>query len=214
MMLLQLMVLFFVYVAVVAVITIVFVKLAGKLGAQPKGKVTVALISLATFALIPTWEIIPAQRQFEHLCQTEAGVKIYKTIDNVEGLISVFSGIGVAEDFLKNDGYQFVEGKDVSNQWVRYSLDEQGKTVKQHIDVPTARYRIDKVQSQLQYAVKDEIVIEDVRTKEKLATRTAFSPLGGWLAKELHWFSGSCRGNDMELGELITKTLRPINRRR
>jgi hypothetical protein len=212
MMIFPLMILFLVYVSTATAVTFVLVKLAKRFDAKRNVKIFIAALSVATFVLIPTWDIPIARQQYEHLCQTEAGVKIYKSVDGVEGFINVFSGIGVAEDILKNYGYQFVEGTDVSNKWIRYSLDEHGKAVKQHIDVPTARYRIDKVQSRLEYAVKDEIVIDDVRTKEKLATKTAFSPQGGWLAQELHWFVGSCRGNDMELKEFFTKTLRPINR--
>jgi hypothetical protein len=36
--------------------------------------------TLAAFALIPTWDILPGQLYHEHLCKTEGGVKVFKTI--------------------------------------------------------------------------------------------------------------------------------------
>lgn len=38
-------------------------------------------VTIAVFALIPTWDILPGQLYHEHLCKTEGGVKVFKTIE-------------------------------------------------------------------------------------------------------------------------------------
>ena len=37
--------------------------------------------TIAVFVLIPLWDIIPGQLYFQHLCETEAGVKVIKTVE-------------------------------------------------------------------------------------------------------------------------------------
>ena len=36
---------------------------------------------LVVFALIPTWDLVPGQLYHQHLCQTEGGVRVFKTIE-------------------------------------------------------------------------------------------------------------------------------------
>src|SRR5207247_9250009 len=38
-------------------------------------------LTIAVFVLIPTWDVIPGQLYFNHLCKTEAGQKIFKTVE-------------------------------------------------------------------------------------------------------------------------------------
>ncbi|HNC84023.1 MAG TPA: hypothetical protein PKV55_16205 [Nitrospira sp.] len=38
-------------------------------------------ITLALFLLMPTWDIIPGRLYFQHLCQTEAGIKVFRTVE-------------------------------------------------------------------------------------------------------------------------------------
>lgn len=36
--------------------------------------------AIAVFVLIPTWDIVPGQAYFHHLCRKDAGVKVFKTV--------------------------------------------------------------------------------------------------------------------------------------
>ena len=50
----------------------------------PKKRTTrwaVALLVLAVFALIPTWDIVPGRLFFAHLCETEGGLAVYKVVE-------------------------------------------------------------------------------------------------------------------------------------
>lgn len=38
-------------------------------------------LCVAFFVLLPTWDIIPSRWYFQHLCETETGVKVFKTVE-------------------------------------------------------------------------------------------------------------------------------------
>lgn len=38
-------------------------------------------IAIAVFVLIPTWDIIPGWLYFNHLCEKEGGIKVFKTVE-------------------------------------------------------------------------------------------------------------------------------------
>jgi len=50
------------------------------------GSVKMKWIAIAVFWLIPTWDIILGYPIYLYLCHFKAGVKIYRTVDNVEGI--------------------------------------------------------------------------------------------------------------------------------
>jgi hypothetical protein len=49
-------------------------------GKRAKSKLA-KYLTIAMFVLIPTWDIIPGRVFFQHLCETEAGVKALKTVE-------------------------------------------------------------------------------------------------------------------------------------
>src|SRR5215217_7496961 len=46
-----------------------------------RNTVLMKVLTLLMFALIPTWDILPGQLYFHYLCETEAGVKVFKTVE-------------------------------------------------------------------------------------------------------------------------------------
>lgn len=55
----------------------IIVQIVGKRTESKLGKYA----TIAVFVLIPTWDIIPGQLYHQHLCKTEGGVKVFKTIE-------------------------------------------------------------------------------------------------------------------------------------
>lgn len=204
------------YIAVAAAITFLVVKVTSWIAVSPKTKWVWCGLSVAFFVLLPIWDIPVAWRQFKHLCETEAGVKIIRSVDGVEGFTRLHFGSAAAKEALSLYGYQFVETVNLSNQLVRYRLDQQGTLIEERIEKPSARYRVEGGDwIPLKYAYKFKVEIMDSQTNEILATKTEFGFRGGWLGKRLHWSYpdiGNCRGEDMNYKEFFTKTLPPINR--
>lgn len=141
-------------------------------------------VVIAIFILIPTWDIVPGKIYFNHLCENEAGLKIYKTVEGVEGyrVYPGAGGLGPGPDGFKKYGYKFEEWGSGSD-FARYTLGPDGKITKQQITESIARYAaVGKGWTPLSWNVsKYEVFIFDQQTKERLATRATFSTVGNWL---------------------------------
>jgi len=74
-------------------------------------------IALAIMILIPTWDVILGFPVYAFLCATQSGVKIYKTVDNVEGFyVGESESILIAYQFTdKDQSYHFIDYKDETN---------------------------------------------------------------------------------------------------
>lgn len=59
-------------------------------------------LTLTLFVLLPTWDIIPSRLYFQHLCNTEAGIKVFKTVELDQ---SYFRPDGVPDDKKLPDRY-------------------------------------------------------------------------------------------------------------
>lgn len=137
---------------------------------------------IALFILIPTWDVIPGKLYFNHLCENEAGLKIYKTEEGVEGYRVYPNASGLGREALEKYGYKYEE-RGSGNEFARYSLDANGKVIKQKITESMARYAVgggDWVR--LLFGVKKiETFIFDQQTKERLAVDKTFSSSQSWL---------------------------------
>lgn len=168
---------------------------------------------IAIFILIPTWDVIPGKLYFNHLCENEAGLKIYKTVEGVEGyrVYSLASGLG--PEALKKYGYKYEE-RDEGNQLYRYTLGPDGKIVRQEIVSSISRYAVDATGwvPLLWNVIRSQIFIIDQQTKERLAGMTYFSTGGNWLQMLFHPFLGGqseCGAAVYPTEELYLQTLKP-----
>lgn len=69
-------------------------------------------IALAIMILIPTWDAILGLPIYMYLCKYHAGVKIYQTVDNVEGFYIGEQNKAKESITLPYKGYNFVDYKD------------------------------------------------------------------------------------------------------
>jgi|GEM_PF-1447239 len=74
-------------------------------------------IIFVVWFLIPTWDVIIGYPIYKFLCVTQAGVHIYKTVDNVEGFY-VGEDIGTYSKIppMPYKGYKYIEYKKRENQ--------------------------------------------------------------------------------------------------
>lgn len=162
---------------------------------------------IALFILIPTWDIIPGKLYFNYLCENEAGLKIYRTVEGVEGF-----RVSVAEpEALTKYGYKYQERSE-GNQLYRYTLDANGNIVKKEVTESIARYAVDSTGwTPLSWNVnKYETFIFDQQTKERLAVSTAFSGGKNWLQVSFHPYLGGHGYCRIGTGwELYLNTLKP-----
>lgn len=200
--------LFFGYVAVAVVVTVLLVKIVG--GARPR-KTIVGLLSAVTFLLIPTWDMIPGQRYFKHLCETEAGIRIYKAVERVEGFREYSGGPG--DDAVMKYGYRFIETERPGIGLLRISLGQDGQIIKQPISEAISRYAVRETREDLDWNVeKVQRVIIDEHTRERLGIFNIFYYSGNWLQAKLYWAGYAPCGDDIQFyNDFYTSVLKPIS---
>ncbi|MDD5372566.1 MAG: hypothetical protein PHO62_03965 [Sulfurimonas sp.] len=76
-----------------------------------------ANIALAIMILIPTWDVILGFPVYAYLCAFESGIKIYKSVDNVEGFyVGKWSKDGYGNvPPLPYEGYRYIDYQEVKN---------------------------------------------------------------------------------------------------
>jgi len=170
------------------------------------------IVILVVFTLIPTWDIIPGKLYFNHLCETEGGLKIYKTVEGVEGFYH-FPGTEFWQEALNQYGYKYLEAG-AEPSFYRYSL-QKGNLAKENISELSSRYGVQVIGDTwqpLKFNVnKYEIVITDIQTNDRLAVMKRFSHGGNWLQrrfKPLLGRGGHCP-SEPDYRAFFTNTLKP-----
>lgn len=173
---------------------------------------TAKYLVIALFVLIPTWDLIPGKLYFNHLCENEAGLKIYKAVEGVEGYRVYPLASGLIWQALEKYGYKYVEIGS-GNQFYRYALDSRGQVIRQEISEPMARYAVGiAIKPMLWNVKKVEEFVSDQQTKEMLSVRTTFSAQGNWLQVIFKPYLGgaaSCQKVLPTSKDLYLNTLKP-----
>lgn len=202
------------YLLVALLVTYFVVKLAGKGGALRRGKFIAGFFTLFVFWLIPFWDWIPTVVYHKHLCDTEAGTKIYRSVEGVEG-------------FLANGawpldlGYQYTDALKAGGGIERYRSNPDKSSwpwITESAKEPSI-YGYKYTQTPLKlYEVKRQHIVYVISSGEILATFTDFSVssadpyvhLTEW--RKLLWpFCRPClESNDIQIKEMILNTLKPI----
>ncbi len=143
----------------------------------------VALISLAVFALIPTWDAILGRMYFNHLCETQAGVKVYQTIELP------------AEYWDERGNPRFYNQKNGN------------------LDIPLGEYVTAKsTTKKYPFHIEKKIsVLRDKETGKEVSETVWILFWGGWVVRNLgiHNTADSCGGGTDSYTEFVEKLFKP-----
>lgn len=174
---------------------------------------------IVAFALIPATYAVYGLIKLENLCKDEGGLKIYRTVQSVDGFYSPFAD----ESVLTKYGFAFVESGLSPGTYVRLSRSPKGDIVKENIDSLKSRYiyrvvRYKEVRGYLRDTYMKDASQMIVRgTNEVLGEFTNFNFASSW-AERLGAIIVAGRGNggicNLESPEqiheqLIASTLKP-----
>lgn len=198
------------------------------LGVASRVKGAWRVLVIAVFVLIPTWDIIPGKIALSHYCEKEGGIRIYRSVDGVEGFLSLDGR--VYEEYFKRYGYKYIEvAKEVRNpktgkldgiEYVRVTLGEDGKLREIVIDKPLSRFAYKKAprlgEGQLEWGIVRNIDrILDLQSGETLAKRAEIYWTGNWLQRitsPILGFGGYCEKDRFEYSRFYVETLKPSAR--
>src|SRR3989304_2288943 len=87
-------------------------------------------LAVAVFVLIPTADAVYGRIKLKQLCEAEGGVKIYRTVEGVEGFYGF--PMSPAPEWLTKHGYRFLEGTDYPDgKPMRMKLGPDGKVIEE-----------------------------------------------------------------------------------
>lgn len=200
-----------------------YIAIAAGLTAMAKGAWKLAVA--AVFILIPTWDIIPGKIALDHYCDKEGGIKIYRSVEGVEGFLSLDGR--AYEDYFKRHGYKYVEiakekrdprtGKAIGTEYARVTLGEDGRLTNEKLEKPASRYA-EKLIGNYEIipwlgiaGFADSII--DLQTNEVIGEYREIGWRGNWIQRYASPILGggdSCRepGNPYE--KLRLQVLKPI----
>lgn len=161
-------------------------------------------LAVVVAALIPTADAVYGRIKLKHLCETEGGMKIFRTVENVKG---IYQDRELREEWITKGGFEFTEGKVLKNGKTvnsRLVKNEDG-SLRQIVDVPIlSAYEIASFTNpdiqrnfeQLKFApwIRTDIVVKERVSEEILGRVTDFSYAGGWVERSVARIY-SARGN-------------------
>lgn len=163
---------FFVYLLLAVVAAYVAVQMVKSNGVAKRRKVIAGAMAFFIVWLIPFWDWIPTILYHRHLCNTEAGVKIYKRVEGVEG----FLGEG---PWPLSIGYRYGYGENNLGGYVRYRENPDKSSFKPWVEESTSQppeygVKFEQLNLNKWNAWKLIHTVYVVRTGEVLATFTDF----------------------------------------
>lgn len=198
-------------------------------------KVAVLIAAIPVFVLIVGTDHWIAKAYFHRLCEAEKGIKIYKTVKNVEGYYDDLGFGPVRGDSERNfkdkrdslliRGYLFSE---VANdrlgkgEYYRYSLAPNNELkIEQNIPKPTARYHQIRARSDLNFWMGRSVKqVVDTQTNEILAEDVSFYFNNGvvmrfYLNYLMAGVGSGFKGEGCSSGKrfIVEDVLEPVNRK-
>ena len=162
-----------------------------------RAKVVATFVLLTVAIMIPAVDHVAGHLYFNHLCDAEPRVTVYRTVTGVEGLLQDGRDFSYFEKF----GYDFIE-YERAGKYYRITRDSGGKEREEEISSPTARYAVKTISGEpRRFNVRLwETKIVDIKTGEILGHHTTYSYSGGWVSQIIHklGLSGSVMCADPE----------------
>jgi hypothetical protein len=192
---------------VLAVCGTVMIRRAFKMG---RAKSIATIVSLTVATMIPAVDHVAGYLYFNHLCDAEPRVTVYRTVAGVQGLLQE----GRDFSYFEKLGYDFIE-YERAGRYYRITRDSAGKEREEEISSPTARYAVKAISGEPRRLNVRlwETKIVDGQTGEILGQHTTYSYSGGWVVQVIHklGLSGSvmCADPEQSTKDFFPKILIP-----
>jgi hypothetical protein len=181
-----------------------------------------ALVVVAVL-LIPTADAVYGRIKLKQMCETDGGLKIYKTVEGVEGFYEPSTLLD--ETWIRKYKFAFVEGQNWSNGKLVIDrlvlLPDGGTRLEKNVNQRSKyRFRVGRGNLSDLY-LRTDFVVETIDGNELLGRITNFNYAGGWAERLVVGISdagrgsaGTCDLNPYIRGlhqDLVMATLKPMN---
>lgn len=172
------------------------------------------IAAIAIFLLIPTADAVYGRIKFDRMCESEAGLKIYRVVEGVEGFYDPTSS--PYEGWIKKYGYRFIEGNALNGKDARMVHLPDGTIRLETGITPISKYAYEEKKSDLSeiyYRVDQRVRVRG--TDEILGEQINITYAGGWFNRLIAGLyasrgqAGVC-GPGTSIDDLVTKTLKPV----
>lgn len=201
------------YLAFAVLASVLVFRWLNRRGLSRKSGVAAATGVLLFAYAIPFADHTAGYLYFQHLCDKEAGDKVYRTVSNVKGF---WWWPLQSADVAKRYGYTYVEGGADPHRVSRFEI--QGDKVTEHpAEKLRSRYIVRGVEKRDLFlgVVRGITPVVDLHSGETLAERVAFHFRGGWATRKIFFGFGEVFGQcgaEPDSSQFIKSVLRPVNR--
>lgn len=134
-------------------------------------KIVAFSLGLMLLYLLPTWDIFLTEWRGKEICKTEAGIIIFKAVDNIENFQYAYGRPG--REMFEQYGYKFIEGTTTTGEPRKFYIDTNGNFIEEPIVEPESRYVYEVVGNTWKPVKpgvnKYENIITDKKTGERLS---------------------------------------------
>lgn len=203
-----------VYVLIATGVVVIVRKIFSSRSAKNWSSAVLTLVAV----LIPTADHVVGYWVFEGHCKEIGdGVKIVRTVENVEGFLDTSRTWSNNVSEMRELGYRYVESQVAPAKYFTFSASAAGQGQKTEVASPKSRYVVSAnfPGERLKWAIhRSQVTIVDRESNEIIATKMGISYSGGWVTQFLGGGDYGHCGSGPELGmfEFIAMVLRPIDK--
>jgi len=175
------------------------------------------VLAIVVIVLIPTADAVYGRMKLRQICAVEGGLKIYKTVEGVEGFY--LNDMPLHQEWITKYGYKFVEGKGLDGSSTRLGWGKDGNVVEEKNVTLFSRYQYEYYANEYGLGFKRvEHQVKDSETNQILARNLNFTFEGGWAERFIaslyaaKGFAGACQQGPalIVLPTFITNILNPV----
>lgn len=176
----------------ILLIVVLYITLAVWLVVRVKGWRRKAAVGLIAFVL-PTADGYFGRKYVEHLCAKDGGLKVYRVVQGVEGVLGLAPNRGT----LQRTGYRFIEigraAADPNRTYRRIERLPDERFLEEFDSAPKAKYEIVSMHERIsgvvvRYAISDDLV-RDRQSAEVLVRYRRYGGGAGWAERFLGQFT-------------------------